>query len=114
MRNPKRSAYYIYGYEYAYDKEHKSSELQNAKSDEERYRILNEILIKDAGFDTRITNTLQRNCIPICTVADLAHLVSKDEEWVHHLRNVGSKTAVEILNKLEEFGVDCTYARSRL
>lgn len=119
LRHPSRSVYIREGYQaYLERKEQERIHLQkklNLMTDEERMDFLEGISVYEVGFSARSYNCLCR--AGLRSLADVVRKVDEGNEeivtgWgvrrkgLLSIRNLGRKSAMEILNKLEEYGVD--------
>ena len=110
LRHPTRSNYITYGYTgYQTMVEQKKRELAGLSSQEERSKELKKIFVTDVSFSVRTMNCLTRSGLH--TLGETADVMRKDPMQLAKVRNLGKKSLLEVVEKLEEYGVDCSEAR---
>ena len=70
---------------------------------------LKDVLVTDCGLSTRSRQSLSRGGYP--TLGDVVEAMDKDPYNIRRLRNLGKQSLLEVVEKLEEYGVDCRDAR---
>lgn len=126
LHHPTRAVYIREGYQgYLERKENEKLQLQKglaSMSDEERMEFLSGVNIALIGLNVRTYNCLHR--AGLNTLADVVKKVEEGDETVHltswiverkgllGVRNLGMKSALEVLEKLEEYGVDISKAKA--
>ena len=110
LRHPTRSVYIIQGYiGYQTMIEKKKAELAKLSCQEERIKELKKIFVTDIGLSVRSTNCLTRSGLH--TLGDVAELIQKEPLQLANVRNLGRMSLLEVVEKLEEYGIDCSEAR---
>ena len=110
LRHPTRSVYIIQGYiGYQPMIEKKKAELAKLSCQEERIKELKKIFVTDIGLSVRSTNCLTRSGLH--TLGDVAELIQKEPLQLANVRNLGRMSLLEVVEKLEEYGIDCSEAR---
>ena len=80
-------------------------------SAEERTERFERASLEEAGWSRRVSIVL-RQAGRCRTVADVVKMIEWDIDTFKRIRNFGIKSQAEVLDKLEEFGLDCTLARN--
>ena len=120
LHHPSRTVYIREGYQgYLERKQAEKLKMQNGvrnMTDEERIEFLEGIIISDVGLSTRSYNCLRRAGLD--TMADVLRKAEEgnvtvnltawtvDVKGLLGIRNLGKKSTLEVLEKLEEYGVD--------
>ena len=105
---------YIYGSELEkiadilLEEENKVHNLRESDDRDEMIGWLNTIELSECGLSARAVNSLSR--YDITTLGQLAEILYNDPQELLLIRNLGQKSILEILAKLEEYGVDCEAA----
>ena len=96
LRHPTRSVYIIQGYiGYQTMIEKKKAELAKLSCQEERIKELKNCLTRSG----------------LHTLGDVAELIQKEPLQLANVRNLGRMSLLEVVEKLEEYGIDCSEAR---
>ena len=110
LRNPSRAGYITYGYiGYQAMAEQKKAELAGLSSQEEKIKELKKVFVTDVGLSVRVINCMTRSGLH--TLGDVAELMQEAPMRLAKIRNLGRMSLLEVVEKLEEYGVDCSEAR---
>ena len=125
LQHPSKTMYIREGYHACserIEKERTQAQAERtAMLDEQKMKQLEGIHIADVGFTTRSYNCTRRAGLE--TMADVARKVYEGNNIIRDgwdvkvtglfgIHNLGKKTALEIIDKLDEYGVDGSWAKS--
>ena len=65
--------------------------------------------LEDCGFSIRAYNCLKR--AGLTTLGEAADKVAGDPAFIVRIRSLGMKSLIEVVDKLESYGVDCDPVR---
>ena len=110
LRHPSRIALIVEGLEGSREKkERHKADIQNAKDKGDQERLLGLVKILEAGLSVRAGHCLVRS--GLTTLGDVAKLADEDPVALLQIRNLGRGSLLEVIEKLEEYGVDCYEVR---
>ncbi len=108
--HPTRLCYFRDGYQATLDMQARlKEETRQALKAGDRMQILGAIHIYDAYLSARSTNCLVRAGYK--TLGDVVKSMEEDSVSITHIRNIGGQVLREVIEKLEEYGVDCSELR---
>ena len=110
LRYPSRLMYIQEGYQAVQEKEEKARNNSGGLDRPEQIRILKEFSVYDGGISVRAMNCLTRAGIP--TLGEFVEAMDLKPEMVTQIRHLGRRTLLEIVRKIEEYGVDCSEFRA--
>ena len=105
LGHPSRLVFYRDGYEETLNA--KKAEVRKLQDTDrlETIRQMKGISIDAAGFTVRTYNCLRR--AGYTNLGDVIEVVDKDLQQIIKLRNFGKRSLLDVIEKLEEYGVDC-------
>ena len=110
LRHQTRLCYIRDGFQGTLDAQQKHKEetrqVLNTLGTEDLTKYLKTIFVCDMHLTVRSTNCLLR--ANLITMADVAEAVKKDPASFVKIRNLGQKSLLEVVEKLEEYGIDCS------
>lgn len=110
LRHPARLALIVDGLEGVQEVEElRKLEAREAVESGDRDRVFSTITIYDLKLSVRATNCLVR--AGMYTLADVVKLADEDPVKMLQIRNLGKNSLLEVIEKLEEYGVDCYEVR---
>lgn len=110
LRHPTRLMFYRDGFNGGMDAERKRKEdAKSAETISERIKILKQVSIYNITMSVRAMNCLSR--AELETLGDVAEIVKDDPVKLGQIRNLGKNSLLEVIEKLEDYGVDCNEVR---
>ena len=110
LRNPARLIYYRDGLQAVLDRREQQKIKIRTETDEQKVMdLLYEISFQDCLFSVRVRNCLTR--AGYSSLGDVAYAVKTYPEVFMRIRNLGRNSFLEVLDKLEEYGIDTRVAR---
>ena len=110
LRHPSRLIYYRDGLQAVLDRREQQKIKIRTETDEQKVMdLLYEISFQDCLFSVRVRNCLTR--AGYSSLGDVAHAVKTYPEFLMRIRNLGRHSFLEVLDKLEEYGIDTGSAR---
>ena len=112
LRHPDRLKYIRDGYQGSVRvREERLRRIREAIGEDGLMETLNGIDIKECEFSVRAHNCLHRAGMD--TLGQVVEKMNQDPWNILKIRNLGIKSLAEVVDKLEEYGVDCDPVRER-
>jgi RNA polymerase sigma factor (sigma-70 family) len=111
LRHPSRFRFIQYGYQGVLSEKSKSNGRDDPirRVDYEHSRDLNDISVFACDLTERVASCLSRAGIQ--TLGELVGDLEKSPKILNKVHNLGTICLIEVIEKLEEYGVDCTRFR---